>query len=84
MRLEFVVNRVFEVLQEVRFGSVVAVWTDGGVSSHRNLGFRYRTLPSGAREEPVATFVRSSVVPTVREIRDRILHAAGLEDMRHG
>ena len=84
MRLELVVNRVYEVLQEVRFGSVVAVWTDGGVSSHRDLGFRYRTLPSGAREEPVATFVRSSVVPTVREIRDRILHVSGLADMQHG
>lgn len=81
LRLEFVVNRVYETLTEARLGSVVAVWSDGGVSAHRDLAFRFRRLPDGSREEPVVTFVRNGSMPTVREIRDRILHASGLNEI---
>ena len=72
MRLERVVTSVSQMLGEVRFGSVVAVWLDGGVSTHRDLAFRYRVLPSGAKEEPIATFVANDEVPSVADIRQRI------------
>jgi hypothetical protein len=75
MRLDLVVKQVFDMLMEVRLGSVVAVWRDGGVSSHRDLGFRHRVLPSGEREEPVITFVKNNDVRSVTEIRERILKA---------
>lgn len=77
MRFERVVMRVFEMLQEVRLGTVVAVWWDGGVSAHRDLGFRHRTLPSGKREEPVATFVKDNQLRSIIEIRERIKRASG-------
>ena len=75
MRLEQIVNRVFALLTESRLGMVVAVWADGGVSAHRDLGFRARTLPSGEREQPVATFVSFTEVPSVVEIRERLKKA---------
>jgi hypothetical protein len=77
MRLDLVVQQVFDMLSEVRLGSVVAVWRDGGVSSHRDLGFRYRVLPSGEREEPVVTFVANNEARSVDMIRERILKASG-------
>ena len=76
MRLDLVVKQVFDMLREVRLGSVVAVWRDGGVSSHRDLGFRHRVLPSGEREEPVVTFVANNEVRSLTEIRERILKAS--------
>ena len=72
MRFEQVVNRVFAMLSDMRLGTVIAVWQDGGVSAHRDLGFRYRVLPSGEREVPVTTFVSFTEVPSVIEIRERI------------
>ena len=77
MRFEQVVNRVFAMLTEMRLGTVVAVWADGGVSAHRDLGFRHRVRPEGEREEPVATFVSFTQVPSVLEIRERIKRAFG-------
>lgn len=61
-----------------RLASVVAVWPDGGVSSHRDLAFRYQVLPSGQKEEPVTTFVADGRIPSVTEIRDRIKRARGV------
>jgi len=80
MRLDLVVKQVIDMLAEVRLGSVVAVWHDGGVSSHRDLAFRFRVLPSGQREEPVVTFVANNEVRSVTEIRERILKASGLAE----
>lgn len=78
MRFERVLRQVFDMLQEVRLGTVVAVWSDGGVSAHRDLGFRFRTLPSGRKEEALTTFIADGAVPSVTEIRERIKRAAGL------
>ena len=78
MRFERVVKQVFDMLQEVRLGTIVAVWSDGGVSAHRDLGFRFRVLPTGQREEPLTTFVADGTVPSVADIRERIKRAVGL------
>ena len=78
IRLDRVVLRVFEMLREVRLGTVVAVWWDGGVSAHRDLAFRHRILPSGERETPIATFVADGGLVSVTEIRERILRAPGV------
>ena len=78
MRFERVVKQVFDMLQEVRLGTIVAVWSDGGVSAHRDLGFRYRVLPNGQKEEALTTFVSDGFVPSVADIRERIKRAAGL------
>jgi|GEM_PF-6847121 len=78
IRLDRVVLRVFEMLREVRLGTVVAVWWDGGVSAHRDLAFRHRVLPSGKREEPIATFVADGRLMSVTDIRERILRAPGV------
>jgi hypothetical protein len=78
IRLDRIVLRVFEMLREVRLGTVVAVWWDGGVSAHRDLAFRYRVLPSGQREEPIATFVADGGMVSVAEIRERILRSPGV------
>jgi len=63
--MERVARQVFEMLAEVRLGTVVAVWRDGSVSDHRSLGFRYRTLPDGSREEPITSFVKDMEVRSV-------------------
>lgn len=75
MRFERVVKQVFDMLQEVRIGTIVAVWGDGGVSAHRDLAFRYRTLPTGEREAPLTSFVSNGEIPSVTDIRDRIKQA---------
>jgi hypothetical protein len=77
MRFDRVVTQVFNMLQEVRLGTIVAVWADGGVSAHRDLAFRHRVLPDGRRESPLATFVATSDVPSVVAIRDQIKRAVG-------
>jgi hypothetical protein len=77
MRFDRVVTQVFTMLLEVRLGTVVAVWADGGVSAHRDLAFRHRMLPSGVRETPLATFVASAQVPSVVDIREQIKRAVG-------
>ena len=77
MRFDRVVTQVFTMLQEVRLGTVVAVWADGGVSAHRDLAFRHRVLPTGRRETPIATFVATNSVPSVVDIREQIKHAFG-------
>jgi hypothetical protein len=48
------------------------------VSAHRDLAFRYRVLPSGQREEPIATFVADGGMVSVAEIRERILRSPGV------
>ena len=63
MRFERVVKQVFDMLQEVRLGTVVAVWSDGGVSAHRDLGFRYRTLPSDTDALGPGLFVATARTP---------------------
>ena len=73
--IDGVVNEVFRVLDEVRPGTVVAIWPDGSVSAHRSLGFRHRVTPEGMREEPVTSFVRATELPSVREIEERLRHA---------
>lgn len=78
IRLDRVVLRVFEMLREVRLGTIVAVWWDGGVSAHRDLAFRHRILPSGEREQPIATFVADGKMVSVTEIRERILRSPGV------
>ena len=70
-----VVSRVMEALSVAPLGSVVAVWLDGEVSVHRDLAFRFRYLPGGNREEPLATFVRNGRVQYEAEIRLRIERA---------
>lgn len=78
LRLDRIVLQVFEMLREVRLGTVVAVWWDGGVSAHRDLAFRHRVLPSGQREAPIATFVADGRMVSVTDIRERILRAPGV------
>ena len=65
-------REVYELLSHSRIGTVVAVWADGTTSAHRQLGFRYRSLGGGVREEPLVTFVSSPDLPSAREIAQRI------------
>ncbi len=67
-----------EMLEEVRPGTIVAVWADGSVSAHRSLGFRYRTLPNGTREEPLTSFVKDLERPVLAPIEGRLRQAAEL------
>ena len=46
--IDGVVSEVFRMLQEVHLGTVIAIWPDGSVSSHRSLGFRHRVTPDAA------------------------------------
>ncbi len=78
VKLDRVVRQVYEMLMEVRLGTIVAVWWDGGVSAHRDLGFRQRVLPNGSRETPVVTFIADGQVPSVAEIRERIKKGIGV------
>lgn len=75
MDVEALATRVYELLGTVPVGTVVAVWADGGVSDHRHLGFRFRTLPGGKREEPVTSFVAAGIRPYVQDIAARITAA---------
>ena len=70
--IDGVVSEVFRMLQEVHLGTVIAIWPDGSVSSHRSLGFRHRVTPEGVREEPVTSFVRATELPSVREIGEKL------------
>ena len=70
--IESVVNEIFRTLQDVRLGTIVAIWPDGSVSSHRSLGFRHRVTPEGVREEPLTSFVRANELPSVREIEAKV------------
>jgi len=76
--MERVAKQLFEMLEEVRLGTIVAVWRDGSVSAHRSLGFRYRTLPDGSREEPMTSFVKEGEVRSVAMILTRIQRAIGI------
>ncbi len=69
-------STVFEALASAPLGSVVAVWPDGSVSTHRSLGFRHRKLADGRFEEPLTSFVARSESPSVWEIEDRLERAA--------
>jgi len=75
MDVESVSHEVFETLSHSQLGLVVAVWADGTVTAHRQLGFRDRKLENGLREAPATTFVRFSSLPSVHQIRERIEHA---------
>jgi hypothetical protein len=70
--IDGVVNEVLRMLEEVRLGTVVAVWPDGSVSSHRSLGFRRRVTPEGVQQEPVTSFVRASELQSAREIQEKL------------
>lgn len=65
-------REVYAVLAGSRIGVVVAVWADGGVSAHRQLGFRHRSLPGGIREQPVMTFVAGPETPSAWDIEARL------------
>ena len=73
-----VTERVSEMLADVQLGTIVAVWRDGSVSVHRSLGFRYRTLPDGTRDEPLTSFVKDIDVPSLAEIQVRVQRALGM------
>ena len=60
----------------------LALWEDGGVSAHRDIDFRFRYLPGGSREEPLATFVRNDQLQREAGTRPRIDRA--LEHFSHG
>ena len=70
-----VVGRVVDGLTGAPLRSVVAVWLDGEVSAHRDLAFRFRYLPGGNREEPLATFLRNVQIRSESELRSRIERA---------
>ena len=55
-----------------RIGVVVAVWADGGISAHRQLGFRRRSLGDGEKEEPLVTFVTGPETPSAWTIQERL------------
>ncbi|MGH2633798.1 MAG: hypothetical protein ACRDG3_10350 [Tepidiformaceae bacterium] len=76
MDVESVSREVFEMLEHSQLGFVVAVWADGGVTAHRQLGFRDRPIADGRREAPLTSFVRFSSLPSVYEIQERIERAA--------
>ncbi len=63
------------MLAEVRPGTIVAVWQDGSVFAHRSLGFRFRTLPDGSREEPLTSFVKDVDGRSVASIDERLRRA---------
>ena len=75
MDVEALATRVYERLGTVRVGTVVAVWADGGISDHRHLGFRSRSLPDGRKEQPVTSFVAAGIRPYVQDIAARITAA---------
>ncbi|MEO6101196.1 MAG: hypothetical protein ABIQ34_12860 [Tepidiformaceae bacterium] len=70
--MDRIAQRVFEMLAEVRPGTIVAVWQDGAVSAHRSLGFRFRTLPDGSREEPLTSFVKGVDGRSVASIGEQL------------
>lgn len=75
MDAESVSREVFEMLSQSQLGFVIAVWSNGEVSAHRQLGFRNRTVPDGRREAPLTSFVRFTSLPSVYDIKGRIERA---------
>ncbi len=76
--MDRIARRVLEMLEEVRPGTIVAVWADASVSAHRSLGFRCRTLPNGMREEPLTSFVKELERSALGSIEGRLRQAAEL------
>ena len=81
MDTEATAREVYELLSRSRLGTVVAVWNDGSISAHRELGFRYRSLGDGRREEPLITFVSAPELPPAWQIAERI-EAASIAHQR--
>jgi hypothetical protein len=81
---EQVSRDVYELLSRSRIGTVVAVWADGAISAHRQLGFRYRSIGNGLREAPLTPFVSSPDLPSAWQIRERIDAAITRQLDAHG
>jgi len=73
---------IYEMLSGSPPGVVVALWADGTLSAHRQLGFRSRRLPDGTSEVPLAAFVSSSDPPGTTAIRARIEKGMSGRDRR--
>ena len=84
MDVESVAREVFETLSHAQLGLVIAVWEDGSVTAHRQLGFRDRKLANGFREAPLTSFVRFSSLLSVHQIRDRIERALAQPSRERG